>query len=199
MVCFRCGTAFVNAKYCPECGAPVSDGPLGQQAAAMEAPPAPVLQVQAEPVQELQVMQSTANRLQPMQQPAQGPQSPHGAPPNTAFVNQQSTTNVNYVDNTVNYVDNTVNVTNVNMAGGYAPAYPAYAARGISPKNRTVALITCLLLGALGIHRFYVGKVGTGLLYFFTGGLFSFGWLVDIISILCGTFEDSNGQRLTEW
>lgn len=63
-------------------------------------------------------------------------------------------------------------------------------------KSRTVALILCIFFGVFGVHRFYVGKVGTGLLYLFTGGLFVIGCVVDIISIILGTFTDKYGQRV---
>lgn len=53
------------------------------------------------------------------------------------------------------------------------------------PKDKWVAFFLCFFLGVFGIHRFYEGKFGTGLLYLFTGGLFGIGWLVDIIRILC--------------
>ncbi|MBQ3755018.1 MAG: TM2 domain-containing protein, partial [Clostridia bacterium] len=43
--------------------------------------------------------------------------------------------------------------------------------KATSPKSRLVATLLCFFLGGLGIHRFYVGKVGTGILYLFTGGL----------------------------
>ncbi len=58
------------------------------------------------------------------------------------------------------------------------------------PKNKWVAFVLCLFFGTLGIHRFYEGKVGTGLLWLFTIGLFGIGWLVDLICILCkpGTY-----------
>ena len=39
-----------------------------------------------------------------------------------------------------------------------------------SPKSRLVALLLCIFLGGLGIHRFYVGKTGTGILMILTGG-----------------------------
>ena len=50
-------------------------------------------------------------------------------------------------------------------------------------RNKWISLILCILLGWLGIHRFYEGKVATGLLYFFTLGLLGVGWIVDIIRI----------------
>ena len=57
-------------------------------------------------------------------------------------------------------------------------------------------LIICVLLGVVGGHQFYVGNIGKGLLYVFTGGLFGIGWLIDIICLLMGTFKDSNGRVL---
>ena len=60
-------------------------------------------------------------------------------------------------------------------------------------KKRSVALLLCLFLGCLGAHRFYVGKIGTGILYLFTFGLFGIGWLVDFFSILFGSFRDKYG------
>ena len=56
------------------------------------------------------------------------------------------------------------------------------------PKDKTAALLLCIFLGYLGIHRFYLGKVGSGLLYLFTGGLFCIGWIVDIVRMATGSF-----------
>ena len=78
------------------------------------------------------------------------------------------------------------------------PAAPVYAPP-VSPKSRTAALIICLFLGWLGIHRFYVGKIGTGILYLFTGGIFGFGWLIDLILIIIGSFKDQQGLPLKNW
>ena len=68
-----------------------------------------------------------------------------------------------------------------------------------SSKSRLVALLLCFFLGIIGVHRFYVGKVGTGILYIFTFGGFGFGWLIDLIRIACGVFRDSQGYYLKEW
>lgn len=65
-----------------------------------------------------------------------------------------------------------------------------------SPKSRLVAGLLCFFLGLLGIHRFYVGKVGTGILYLFTGGIFGIGALIDFFFIIFGGFKDSNGRKL---
>lgn len=86
--------------------------------------------------------------------------------------------------------DNTNNNTNVN-AGGFGG--------GISPKSRMVAALLCFFLGYFGIHRFYTGKIGTGILYLFTGGLCGIGALVDFIMILLGSFRDSYGMPITRW
>ena len=41
----------------------------------------------------------------------------------------------------------------------------------ISPSEWTITLVLCIFLGGWGVHRFYVGKVGTGLLMIFTLGM----------------------------
>ena len=62
-------------------------------------------------------------------------------------------------------------------------------------KRPGLALI-CFFFGIFGIHRFVVGKIGTGLIWLFTGGLFGIGALVDFIMILCGTFTNSKGREI---
>lgn len=61
---------------------------------------------------------------------------------------------------------------------------------GVSSKNKMVALLLCIFLGGIGAHKFYVGKIGTGILYLFTVGLFGIGWVIDIILIVTGSFKD---------
>jgi len=63
-------------------------------------------------------------------------------------------------------------------------------------KSKMVTLILEIFLGGLGVHRFYVGKIGTGLIYLFTGALFGIGWIYDLITILTGSFKDSAGNDL---
>ena len=85
--------------------------------------------------------------------------------------------------------NDSVNTNTQNMMGGFF---------GAPRKSRTVALILCLLgfLGFGGIHRMYVGKVGSGVLHFLTGGVCLIGTIIDLISILSGGFRDSYGQPL---
>lgn len=58
------------------------------------------------------------------------------------------------------------------------------AERPIRYVKKWVAFFLCLFLGFLGAHKFYEGRIGTGLLYLFTLGSFLIGWIVDIFNIL---------------
>jgi hypothetical protein len=50
-----------------------------------------------------------------------------------------------------------------------------------------------------GLQRFYVGKIGTGILWFLTGGMFMIGQIIDVIMILTGQFKDRYGLPLVIW
>lgn len=62
-----------------------------------------------------------------------------------------------------------------------------------------MAFVLCFFLGWLGVHRFYVGKVGTAILQIFTFGGLGIWALVDTIMILVGTFKDKQGRKLEDW
>lgn len=64
------------------------------------------------------------------------------------------------------------------------------------PKSKTAAFVLAILLGWLGAHRFYVGKIGTGILWFLTFGIGGIGWIVDIIMIALDAFRDKYGYLL---
>lgn len=69
----------------------------------------------------------------------------------------------------------------------------------ISTRKILPAFLLCFFFGVFGTHRFYVGKVGTGLLQMLTlGGLF-FWALLDMILILSGNFTDVDGAPLKDW
>jgi TM2 domain-containing membrane protein YozV len=68
-----------------------------------------------------------------------------------------------------------------------------------SEKKRLVALLLCFFLGTIGIHRFYVGKVGTGVLMILTAGGMGIWTLIDFIMIIVGSFKDKEGALLIEW
>jgi hypothetical protein len=55
------------------------------------------------------------------------------------------------------------------------------------------------LFGIFGLHRFYVGKIVTGIIWFFTGGLFMIGQIIDFVMILTGQFKDRYGLPLVVW
>jgi|TARA_B100002003_G_scaffold244414_1_gene270476 TM2 domain-containing membrane protein YozV len=67
------------------------------------------------------------------------------------------------------------------------------AESGNSEKGFVATLILCFLLGGLGVHRFYVGKIGTGILMLLTFGGLGIWTLVDLIIIATQKFKDSKG------
>jgi len=77
------------------------------------------------------------------------------------------------------------------------PTYgqPGYAMQS-PPKDWLVTLLLAIFLGYLGVHRFYAGKIGTGLLMLFTFGGCGIWQLVDIILIATGAFTDAEGRPL---
>lgn len=68
-----------------------------------------------------------------------------------------------------------------------------------SPKSRLAAGLLAWFLGVFGIHRFYVGKVGTGILMLLTLGGLGLWVLIDLIVILVGSFKDKDGRVLSNW
>ena len=69
----------------------------------------------------------------------------------------------------------------------------------VSDCSRLAAALLCFFLGVLGVHRFYVGKVGTGVLQLLTAGGLGLWWLVDLILIIVGSFRDKKERRLLNW
>jgi TM2 domain len=68
-----------------------------------------------------------------------------------------------------------------------------------SPRYRLVALLLCWFFGIFGAHRFYVGKIWTGILMIFTLGGLGIWTLVDFIMIIAGVFKDKQRRRVVVW
>lgn len=63
-------------------------------------------------------------------------------------------------------------------------------------KSKTTAIILSILLGGLGVDRFYLGYVGLGILKLLTGGGFGIWWLIDLIMIVTGKLKAKDGSEL---
>ena len=66
----------------------------------------------------------------------------------------------------------------------------------VSQKSFVVTWLLSLFLGALGIDRFYLGKIGTGILKLITGGGLGIWALIDLLIILFGAMRDKYGRPL---
>jgi TM2 domain-containing membrane protein YozV len=53
----------------------------------------------------------------------------------------------------------------------------------VAAKETWVAYLLWFFFGLLGVHKFYLGKIGWGILYLLTGGIFLIGWLIDLFTI----------------
>jgi len=70
---------------------------------------------------------------------------------------------------------------------------------GISPKSRLITTLLAWFLGMLGVHRFYLGKIGTGIAMIFTLGGLGIWYLVDFIMAVTGTMTDTEGKLIKNW
>jgi hypothetical protein len=68
-----------------------------------------------------------------------------------------------------------------------------------SDKSRGVALALAITVPCMGLHRFYVGKVGSGLLQLVTLGGMGIWWIYDLILLASGSFRDVDGKRVKFW
>ena len=68
-----------------------------------------------------------------------------------------------------------------------------------SDKSRAVALVVGSVLGIFGAHRYYVGKIGTGVLQTLTFGGCGLWWTYDMILLAFGSFRDADGRLVKYW
>ena len=141
-----------------------------------------------------QFNQPYGNQQQYQQQPFQQTQTKFcrhcgGVIPADAVVCTKCGRQVEQISQNPNGQNVVINNINNNNNGGF------YTNEPVSPKNQGIALVlaACGFVGLGGLHRFYSGKIGSGLLWFFTYGFFGMGTIVDLIHIAQGKFRDSNG------
>lgn len=65
-----------------------------------------------------------------------------------------------------------------------------------SPKSYVATILLCFFLGTLGIHRFYVGKIGTGILMLITAGGLGIWQIIDFVVAVVGNFRDKQGRYI---
>jgi hypothetical protein len=82
--------------------------------------------------------------------------------------------------------------------GEYEPEDPERG-QAASDRSRLAALLLGVPLGAFGAHRFYAGKVGSGIAMLCTLGGLGVWWLADMVLIATGEFRDARGRRIVRW
>ena len=76
------------------------------------------------------------------------------------------------------------------------------ASEDISPKSRLAVTLLAtlgLVIWVAGIHRFYLGKIGTGILMLLTFGGLGIWTLIDLIMAISGAMKDNEGKTITKW
>lgn len=81
----------------------------------------------------------------------------------------------------------------------YAPDEPEERGRAVSERSRAVALGLAVVGGAFGLHRFYAGRVQSGIWMCLTLGGLGIWYLYDVVVIAAGDFRDGDGRRLMRW
>ena len=79
------------------------------------------------------------------------------------------------------------------------PDEPASSVAGVSERSRALALALAVVGGFFGLHRFYTGRVATGVCMLLTGGGVGIWYLYDVVVVAAGEFRDSDGRRVARW
>lgn len=66
----------------------------------------------------------------------------------------------------------------------------------VSDKSWIATLLLCIFFGLIGGHKFYEGKIGMGIIYLFTAGIFGIGVIVDLIKIILKSETDKYGRQI---
>ena len=85
---------------------------------------------------------------------------------------------------------------------GSNPHNPIYVTQGRSDKSLMIATVLSALFfftGLSGLHRFYIGKIGTGILMLLTLGGLGIWAIIDLIVLITGNFRDRDNNRITNW
>ncbi|MDR2339830.1 MAG: TM2 domain-containing protein [Deltaproteobacteria bacterium] len=76
------------------------------------------------------------------------------------------------------------------------PAYSGIPSRSISPKKRNVVILLCYFLGMFGVHRFYLGKILSGVFMALTLGGLTVWQFIDFVLAINGPLTDSQGRAI---
>lgn len=76
---------------------------------------------------------------------------------------------------------------------------PLPVGMGESDKKILPALLLCFFFGIFGAHRFYSGKIITGVIQALTIGGLGIWAMIDFIMLIVGSFKDADGKRINEW
>lgn len=119
----------------------------------------------------------------------------HQNPNNGNVVNPQVVQNQNQQQNQYNQQQQ-----QYNQQQQYQQAPPPNQGQAQQPKADSnkwlISLILCWFLGYLGVHRFYLGHIGIGVIQLLTGGGCGIWWIIDLILILTGSMKDSDGNKI---
>lgn len=187
--CGNCGKAIAAAGFCPACGAQTSAGAdvcsrcgtrlVSQLAPAHNAPPV-AQYTPPPPPQYVPPAPPSAPQYNPPPSQYAAPHPQYTPPPQYAAPPPQYG---QPVAPQAQYTPPPVNQTIVQVGATQTPASGNRAFGQASPKSKMTAAILCFFLGTIGIHLFYVGKIGGGILRIALGAI---GYIMMIAGTIAG-------------